>query len=104
MGEYLEDITYICYGLNLTAGFWLRVEDVRLRIEPEYGSAYNDFLEGATDMGSGVYLQAFTGAAESGTRVSLSTMRLLWKNYEVPRRDMDRFDTEIIRRGVQSVT
>ncbi|GAB7342579.1 hypothetical protein MBLNU457_g0755t1 [Dothideomycetes sp. NU457] len=73
----------IAYGRDRATGFFLAVYDARLAWSLHNSAALNAICNGIAESGSGCYLHAHTGHIGFGPRVSIVTMKELWRKYGV---------------------
>ncbi|GAB1205356.1 hypothetical protein APSETT445_004030 [Aspergillus pseudonomiae] len=71
------------FGFDANMGYFLIVYDMRLAAYIPDRTEFDDVRYAVSADGTGAYFTAYTGTHRQGRRVSVETMRKLWKAYGV---------------------
>ncbi|KAB8268622.1 hypothetical protein BDV30DRAFT_243179 [Aspergillus minisclerotigenes] len=78
-----QDNIDVHFGFDVNMGYFLIVYDMRLAAYIPDGTEFDDVRYAVSADGTGAYFTAYTGTHRQGRRVSVETMRKLWRAYGV---------------------
>ncbi|KAB8204863.1 hypothetical protein BDV34DRAFT_226098 [Aspergillus parasiticus] len=78
-----QDNIDVHFGFDANMGYFLIVYDMRLAAYIPDGTEFDDVRYAVSADGTGAYFTAYTGTHRQGRRVSVETMRKLWRAYGV---------------------
>ncbi|KAE8131637.1 hypothetical protein BDV38DRAFT_290009 [Aspergillus pseudotamarii] len=78
-----QDNIDVHFGFDVGMGYFLIVYDMRLAAYIPDGTEFDDVRYAVSADGTGAYFTAYTGTHRQGQRVSVDTMRKLWRAYGV---------------------
>lgn len=96
--RHLQGAIALTYGFDYILGYFLRVYDTRIMINPRAQNYDEDFeaaCRSSTESGRGEYFHCQTEPNPRGNQVSKETMRKFWRLYEVPENAMALLDQEL---------